>query len=61
MELNQLTYLLSRSLLIIITLTVYWTSTRLVVWKSVEDTHGIACLLCDPIVEPTATMRVQCR
>ena len=30
----------------LITVTVQLTSTRLVVWKSVDDTHGTACLLC---------------
>jgi len=34
----------SRSLLI--TVTFQLMSTRLVVWKCVDDTHGIACWLC---------------
>ena len=32
---------------LLITVTVQKTSTRLVVRKSVDDTHGIACSLCD--------------
>ena len=31
----------------LITVTVPLTSTRLVVRESVDDAHGIACLLCD--------------
>jgi len=31
----------------LITVTVQLTSPRLVVWKSVDNTHGIACSLCD--------------
>ena len=53
---------------LLITVTVYWISTRLVVWKSVDDTHSHFSVtrirqrashgLCR-IVEPIATMRVQ--
>ena len=39
----------------LITVTVQWTSTRLVIRKSVDDTHGIAC----SIVVPSTTIRVQ--
>jgi len=32
---------------LMITVMAQLTSTRLVVWKSVDDTHSIACSLCD--------------
>ena len=34
------------------------TSPNMVVWKSVNNTHGIACSMYD-IVVPSAAMRVQ--
>jgi len=41
----------------LITVMVQLTSTRLVVRKSVDDTHGAACSLCDSCA--SETMRVQ--
>jgi len=45
----------------IITVTVHLTSTKLVVWKSVDDKHGIACLLCNSWAYCNNTCTKLCR
>jgi len=45
----------------VITVSVQLISTILFLWKSVDDTHGIACLLCDSCAKCNDACTKQCR